>query len=66
MKEITGKNNFCRVFELPNEYPKGFCFGGGHQVLFLIVDWFNPVNPMDMPAFGGTIKPWEYYVKALK
>lgn len=37
-----GKNNFCRVFELPLEYPPGFCFAGGIPVVFTMVDWFNP------------------------
>lgn len=36
-------NNFCMVFELPEEYPSDFCFGGGHPVNFQMVDWFNPV-----------------------
>lgn len=34
--------NFCRVFELPNEYPEGFCYNGGKPVMMLMVDWFNP------------------------
>ena len=37
-----GKHNFCRVFELPQSYPEGFCFGGGKPVKMLMVDWFNP------------------------
>jgi hypothetical protein len=38
----THDNNFCRVFELPETYPKGFCFGGGRPVNFQMVDWFEP------------------------
>jgi hypothetical protein len=38
----TADNNFCRVFELPEQYPPGFCFGGGTQVQMLMVDWFIP------------------------
>ena len=41
--KVTKDNNFCRVFELPESYPRGFLFGGGKQVNFLMVDWFNPV-----------------------
>lgn len=41
----TCKNNFGRVFELPEEYPNGFCFGGGLPVEFQMVDWFNPWPP---------------------
>lgn len=37
--------NFCRVFELPTEYPRGHCFGGGRLVQMLMVDWFNPWPP---------------------
>ena len=36
------QDNFCRVFELPDHYPEGFCFGGGRPVTMLMVDWFNP------------------------
>ena len=41
--EITEKNNFMRIFRVPNDFPSGFCFGGGHPVNFQIVDWFNPI-----------------------
>lgn len=39
------RDNFCRVFELPDNYPTGFCFSGGKPVLMLMVDWFNPWSP---------------------
>jgi len=48
--EVDGWNNFCRVFELPEEYPTEFCFGGGHPVTFKIVDWFNPVPNIGQPV----------------
>ena len=41
--QVNGFNNFCRVFQLPAEYPKGYCFGGGLPTTFVMVDWFNPV-----------------------
>lgn len=41
--QVTGYNNFCRVFQLPNEFPKGYCFSGGLPTTFIMVDWFNPV-----------------------
>ena len=44
MNEVNESNNFCRVFELPNSYPSDYCFGGGHPVQMLMVDWFNPVR----------------------
>lgn len=49
---VDGWNNFCRVFELPKEFPKEFCFGGGHSVTFQMVDWFNPVIGIDQPAIS--------------
>lgn len=47
---VDGWNNFCRVFELPEQYPSGYCFGGGLPVAFQMVDWFNPVTGVDAPA----------------
>lgn len=55
--KITQDNNFCRVFELPAIYPEEFCFNGGHVVEFIMVDWFNPVNPIDLWN-GGEVE-WE-------
>ncbi len=43
--KITSDQNFCRVFEMPESYPKGFCFGGGKPCEFLMVDWFQPIVP---------------------
>jgi hypothetical protein len=37
-------NNFCRVFELPEEYIDEFCFGKGHHTNFQMVDWFCPTD----------------------
>lgn len=39
---VDGWNNFCRVFELPKEFPNDFCFGGGIPVRMKMVDWFQP------------------------
>ena len=48
--KVDGWNNFCRIFELPETYPKEYCFGGGHPVSFQMVDWFNPVPGIAQPA----------------
>lgn len=56
--------NFCRVFELPDAYPAGSCFGGGHPVMFQMVDWFCPIPSEDME--NDAIKPWGDYVPFLK
>lgn len=42
--KVTGLNNFCRVFQVPSEFPKGYCFGGGLDTNFKMQDWFNPVS----------------------
>lgn len=54
--EVDGWNNFCRVFELPLEYPNGFCFGGGHLVAFRLIDWFYPVPEIHLAAINK--KEW--------
>jgi len=61
---ITHQNNFCRVFELPGEYPKGFLFEGGKGVIFTMVDWFQPIPPEDIS--NNKIKKWEEYVPRLR
>ena len=61
---ISQSNNFCRVFELPDEYPGGFCFGGGRPVMFAMVDWFGPIPDEDIVS--GNIKPWSDYIPMLK
>ena len=50
-----GKDNFCRVFELPDIYPSEYLFGGGTPVPFLMVDWFQPWPE----HFGNQPKNWD-------
>ena len=52
-----GKYNFCRVFELPDEYPNGFCFDGGKPVTIVMVDWFHPWPEHMVPM--PDIETWE-------
>lgn len=33
--------NFCRVFEVPEEFPRGFA--AGQSVVFRQMDWFDPL-----------------------
>ena len=61
---ITESNNFCRVFELPLDYPKGFCFGGGKPVTFQMVDWFQPIPIEDISE--NNVKVWSEYIPLLK
>lgn len=53
---VDGWNNFCRVFELPETYPKGFCPPGGLPATFQMVDWFSPVPGLGVPAISK--KAW--------
>lgn len=62
--EITKRNNFCRVFELPEKYPSGFCFGRGRPVSFQMVDWFQPI-PVD-DIYDDNVKDWAEYELMLK
>ena len=48
--KVDGWNNFCRVFQLPNSYPQGFCFHGGLAVNFQMLDWFNPITNLPVPS----------------
>lgn len=52
---VDGWNNFCRVFELPTQYPNDFCFGGGISVNFQMVDWFYPVSNLPNPAVSKAV-----------
>lgn len=60
--KVTGFNNFCRVFSLPDSYPKGYCFGGGLPTNFTMVDWFNPVP--NLPQWGITEDKYKELVAA--
>lgn len=62
--KIDGWNNFCRVFEIPEFYPKGYLFGGGKPVVFQMVDWFNPVPSIGRS--GITKKEWREKVGEIK
>lgn len=48
-------NNFCRVFELPEKFPSGHCFGGGLPVTMKMVDWFYPTT---VPQAGVSKEIW--------
>ena len=62
----TQDNNFCRVFELPERYPEGFCFGGGRPVQMQMVDWFRPW-PIEGRPFGGVApETWGEVVEMLR
>ncbi|MFA7710130.1 MAG: hypothetical protein WCY30_03385 [Candidatus Neomarinimicrobiota bacterium] len=50
--KVDGWNNFCRVFQLPDGYPRGYCFGGGISVNFIMVDWFYPVPSVSMSSIS--------------
>ncbi len=62
--QVNGFNNFCRVFQLPVEYPKGYCFGGGLSTTFVMVDWFNPVS--ELPRWAISEKQYHELIKSGK
>lgn len=64
--EVDGWNNFCRVFELPEAYPKDFCFGGGLRVNFQLVDWFYPVSQSDVPIAAVSKEVWRTEVGGIE
>jgi hypothetical protein len=64
MTKVTTDNNFCRVFQLPQKYPEGFCFDGGKPVTMKMVDWFQPIPVTDI--INNDVKPWEVYVPQLR
>lgn len=66
MIKIPSHKNFCRVFELPLDYPHDFCFGGGHTVAFRMVDWFEPIPMEDIHNSEDGYFDWDYYVPKLK
>lgn len=56
---ITHDTNFCRVFEMPESYPAGFCFSGARPVEVQMVDWFKPIFVDDIDS--GEFKTWSEY-----
>lgn len=50
--QVSGFNNFCRVFRLPVSYPKGYCHHGGLLTTFVMVDWFYPVPELPQWAIS--------------
>lgn len=67
--KVDKSNNFCRVFEVPEKYPKGFC-NPAVPVEFKMVDWFNPippeVNTVNLEKLRNDLVPWlkgKIYIK---
>lgn len=52
---VDGWNNFCRVFEIPTQFPDGYCVNGGLNITFKMVDWFCPLDLGDRPAVSKEI-----------
>jgi hypothetical protein len=64
---VNANQNFIRIFRLPEVYPEGYCFAGGHEVTFKLIDWFYPLdqtgfyNNQDVLLDGDMIE--EHHVK---
>jgi hypothetical protein len=52
---VDGWNNFCRVFELPEQFSNQFCFGGGIPTNFQMVDWFSPIPDTNRAAVSKEV-----------
>ena len=52
---VDGWNNFCRVFELPEKFSSEYCFGGGIDTTFKMVDWFNPMDLGGQPTVSKEV-----------
>lgn len=62
--DINNGNNFCRIFEMPQRYPDGYCFGGkSYPAEFRMVDFFNPIPPDEV---DGKLRDWGEYERLLK
>ena len=46
--QVTTATNFLRVFQLPDELPSDYCFGGPVPTTMEMVDWFNAVDPTSL------------------
>ncbi len=65
--KVDGWNNFCRVFELPEQFSNEFCFGGGTPTTFIMVDWFHPIMDKRLPNYPAISKAeWEIKVGPIK
>lgn len=60
--KIHLNQNFIRIFQLPQEYPRDFCFNGGHPVVMHLIDWFYPLPQEDF----WSCKEKEYSEEQLK
>jgi len=66
--KVTDATNFLRVFCVPSIFPSGYCFDGGHVVPFVMVDWFNALDPMaELPIeFRNTDEWYLKHIEKLK
>lgn len=54
---VDAPRTFVRVYRLPEKLTDGFCFGGGREIAFLNVDWF------DMALIGNARAELEAFVR---
>lgn len=63
--KITDATNFLRVFQLPDELPEGYCFGGGCPSEFVMVDWFNAFTENGL-EFDGNEPEYTKHIDELR
>ena len=66
LSSIPSEQNFCRVFEIPEQYHEGFCFGVGRPTQFKMVDWFQPFPTLSSPMFSELPEYWEQWAPRLR
>jgi hypothetical protein len=63
--KFDNEDNLLRVFRLPLYVQAGFCYNGGHDTPFKMVDWFRPANavgePLDVESLRAFIRNKNYY-----
>jgi len=55
--KVDSWNNFCRVFKLPKKFSGDFC-NPAIPTIFMMVDWFNPVDHKDLFTPGISKEDW--------
>jgi hypothetical protein len=58
---MSGPRARCHVYRLPQQLTNGYCFGGGHPIPFLNVDWFDAPISENHQSLIGFIKKKRYF-----
>lgn len=53
--------SLIRVFKMPEQYVREYCFGSGHPHTFMMVDWFG--DDLQMMTTEGGRRSLESFIK---